>query len=124
MFFKLLQVQNLCYVTVAFHADVLKNFVTRSFTWERGRKKAAEAFSWNLFPPPIDPHALSFRLSLVSHRHKEAPVEEGVVANKNSNMRNDGIGWHAQKQQDEQRLLAKNQPFSANCLCSDDSNSS
>ena len=51
-------------------------------------------------------------------------MEEGVVANKNSNIRNDGIGWHAQKQQDEQRLLAKNQPFSANCSCSDDSSSS
>ena len=49
-------------------------------------------------------------------------MEEGVVANKNSNMSFDGIGWHIQKEQDEQTLLAKNQPFSANCLCSDDSN--
>ena len=48
-------------------------------------------------------------------------MEEGVVANKNSNLGNDGIGWHIQKEQDEQSLLANNQPFSANCLCSDGS---
>ena len=51
-------------------------------------------------------------------------MEEGVVANKNSNMRNDGIGWHAQKEHDEQSFLAKNQPFSANCLWSEDSSPS
>ena len=51
-------------------------------------------------------------------------LEEGVVSNKNSYLRNYGIGWHAQKEQDEQSLLATNQPFSAICLCSDDSDPS